>query len=149
MGELIRLWSAGHLTKLSTVVTAGPFALCRNPIYIGSFLISVGYFCMCDRLDVWIIGTALFWLFHGGAIAHEEKLLREKFGEDYAGYCKRVPRFLPRAASLAGNGEFSWKQAMLNNEYRGAAAALVLSVLFGLMAYRGVTAVACLASLRR
>ena len=135
-GELIRVWSAGYLSKLSSLVTAGPFALCRNPLYVGSFLISVGYFFMCNRLDVWIAGVVLFWLFHGGAVAYEEKLLRDAFGEEFARYCRVVPRFLPRLRGLKGHGSFSMKQFMLNNEYRGAMATAVLSALFGIIAYR-------------
>lgn len=135
VGEAIRLWSAGYLTKLKSVITAGPFALCRNPLYVGSFLISVGYFVMCNRPDVWIAGVALFWLFHGGAIAHEEKLLAEKFGKDYLDYCQSVPRLLPRLRRLDGNGEFSFAQLVLNREYRSASATVVLLVWFGLIAY--------------
>ena len=134
-GELIRMWSAGYLSKLRTLVTAGPFALCRNPLYVGSFLISVGYFTMCNRLDAWIAGVVLFWLFHGGAVVYEERLLREGFGDRYNEYCATAPRFFPRPARVRGDGSFTISQFLLNNEYRAAAAAIVLSILFGLMAY--------------
>ena len=134
-GELIRMWAAGYLSKLRTLVTAGPFALCRNPLYVGSFLISIGYFFMCNRLDAWIAGVMLFWLFHGGAVVYEERLLREGFGDRYAEYCNTVPRFFPRPARPRGHGNFTIRQFILNNEYRGTAAAIVLSTLFGLMAY--------------
>ncbi|OFX17867.1 MAG: hypothetical protein A2Z18_04615 [Armatimonadetes bacterium RBG_16_58_9] len=154
VGELIRVWSAGYLSKLSKLVTAGPFALCRNPLYVGSFLISVGYFFTCNRMDAWIGGVALFWLFHGGAVIYEERLLRDAFGEDFEEYCRNVPRFLPRFSAgwrfpnrhplPAGwrfpnrhpEGSFSWKQFMLNNEYRGVIATALLSVAFGFIAYR-------------
>lgn len=129
------MWASGYLTKLADVVTAGPFALCRNPLYIGSFLISLGYFLMCSHIYIWIIGVALFWMFHGGAVSYEEKLLKEKFGEPYSNYCKYVPRFIPKIRSLAGNGSFSYQQLMLNNEYRSAVGALIVTVLFGLRAY--------------
>jgi len=135
-GESIRLWASGYLKKLSEIVTAGPFALCRNPLYVGSFLISVGYFVMCNRLCIWVAGVALFWLFHAGAVLYEEKLLREKFTEQYKSYCRVVPRFFPRFnRNLAGNGTFSVQQMMLNDEHRSAAGALFMTVLFGLRAY--------------
>jgi len=134
-GEAIRVWSAGYLTKLSGLVTAGPFALCRNPLYIGSFLISVGYFIMCHRIDVWILGTTLFWLFHGGAVIYEERLLREKFGEEYTQYCKTVPRFIPHIRDLGGAGRFSLSRVMANDEYRGAVTTVVVTALYGFMAY--------------
>lgn len=135
LGELIRVWSAGYLTKLSGLVTAGPFAMCRNPLYIGSFLMSLGYFVMCSRTDVLIIGTVLFWILHGAAVTYEERLLREKFGDDFANYCKIVPRFLPRLSGYKGQGSFSFRQVMANDEYRGAATAALLLTVFGLMAF--------------
>jgi len=134
-GELLRIWSSGYLTKLSSLVTAGPFALCRNPLYVGSFLACVGYLTMCGRADLWVVGVALFWLFHGGAVVYEERILGEKFGADYANYCRRVPRFIPRPAALVGHGYFSLRQAMLNNEYCGLASALTFSVAFAVLAF--------------
>lgn len=136
VGQLIRIWSAGYLSKLEKLITAGPFALCRNPLYVGSFLVCIGYLFMCNRTDAWIAVPVLFWLFHGGAVAYEEKLLREKFGDPFEKYCKIVPRFVPAWRSLAGHGGFSFGQLMANNEYRGVAAAVVLVALFALMAYR-------------
>lgn len=135
-GQLIRIWSAGYLSKLEKLVTAGPFAFCRNPLYVGSFLVCIGYLFMCNRTDAWIATPVLFWLFHGGAVVYEEKLLLEKFGEPFENYCNVVPRFLPKWRGLPGLGRFSFQQLMLNNEYRGAAAAILLTGLFALMAYR-------------
>lgn len=134
VGEAIRIWATGYLTKMAAVITAGPFALCRNPLYVGSFFITMGYFVISNRLDVWIIGTVLFWLFHGGAIIYEEKMLLEKFGDEYAEYCKVTPRLIPHSFSLKGNGSFSFDQIMRNNEYRGFAGAALIVVIFTIMA---------------
>ena len=109
--------------------------MCRNPLYVGSFLISVGYLIMSSRIEVLIAGILLFWMFHGGAIAYEEKLLQGKFGQDFMDYCKSVPRFFPVVRSLAGEGSFSIKQVLHNNEYRSLTASLVVSILFALIAY--------------
>ncbi len=104
VGQLIRIWAAGYLTKLSGLVTAGPFAMCRNPLYVGSFLITVGYLVMCNNPVALILGIIVFWLLHGGAVAYEEKLLREYFPDGYATYCREVPRFVPRLGSLPAKG---------------------------------------------
>ena len=135
VGELIRIWSAGYLTKLSSLVTSGPFAMCRNPLYVGSFLISLGYLIMCNRPVVLAIGVVLFWILHGAAVAYEEGLLREKFGEEFEDYCCKVPRFIPRLSRLSGQGRFSIGQVMSNEEYRGVVTAALLSTVFGLMAF--------------
>jgi protein-S-isoprenylcysteine O-methyltransferase Ste14 len=135
LGEAIRVWAAGYLTKLSGLVTAGPFAMCRNPLYIGSFLISLGYLVMCSRVDVLVVGIVLFWILHGGAVAYEERLLREKFGEEFEQYCRQAPRFLPRPGRFSGSGVFSFEQVMANDEHRQAASAAILSAAFAFMAY--------------
>jgi protein-S-isoprenylcysteine O-methyltransferase Ste14 len=147
IGEAIRVWSAGYLTKLSGLVTAGPFALCRNPLYVGSFAISLGYLLMCHRVDVLVVGTALFWILHGGAVAYEERLLREKFGDEFDEYCRKVPRFLPHPGQIAGSGAFSFKQVMANDEHRQAASAALLSVAFASMAYASFSVIDWLSGL--
>jgi protein-S-isoprenylcysteine O-methyltransferase Ste14 len=134
-GEALRLWSSGYLHKLTELTTAGPFALLRNPMYLGTFMSCVGYMFMCNRAEVWVAGTALFWLFHGGAIAYEEKLLREKFGDQYAAYCSSVPRLIPRMAGLRGCGQFSLRQIAVNNEYYPVAVTCAMLALFALGAY--------------
>ncbi len=135
VGQAIRIWSAGYLRKMDTLITAGPFALCRNPLYVGSFLIAVGYFTMCGRLVVWIAGILLFWLFHGGAIVQEERLLRERYGEAFRAYCERTPRFLPRLRHMPGEGEFSFELAMANDEPRGAFATAIFVAIFAVISY--------------
>lgn len=147
LGEMIRVWSSGYLTKLSGLVTAGPYALCRNPMYVGSFLISLGYLIMCRDMAVLTAGTILFWMLHGGAVAYEERLLAERFGEEYIDYCRVVPRFLPHARSPMGRGSFSFERVMANDEYRGAATMVLLAVLFGLMAFGSFSILSWLKSL--
>lgn len=135
VGETVRAWAAGYLTKLSRLVTAGPFALCRNPIYIGSFLVNVGYLFMCNQPAAWVAGLFIFWIFHAGAVAYEEKLLREKFGIEFDEYRSAVPCFVPKMRSLSGRGSFSLKQLAANDEIRVALGTFGACVLFGLMAY--------------
>lgn len=149
-GSAIRIWSAGCLRKLNSLTTDGPFAMCRNPLYIGSFLIAVGYFAVCGRVEVWVAGTVLFWLFHGGAIAYEEKLLRDRYGESFADYCRRTPRLVPRlrrlrdSAAIAGAGQsedsaqdmgFSLDQVFYNNEPRSVLGTLVFAAVFGIISH--------------
>lgn len=134
-GAAVRVWAAGYLTKLQRLVTAGPFALCRNPLYVGSFLVNIGYLFMCNQPAAWIAGVIVFWVFHGGAVAYEEKLLCEKFGGEYEDYRAAVPCLIPRLRGGAGQGEFSLAQLASNDEIRVMAGTLATSALFGLMAY--------------
>lgn len=135
IGESIRAWSAGYLTKLSGLVTAGPFALCRNPLYVGSFIICLGYLVMCHCIYALVAGIVLFWVLHSGAVAYEERLLRDKFGDDFDNYCRQTPRFFPRPNELTGYGTFALKQVMANDEHRQIVSAVLISTAFGVMAY--------------
>lgn len=147
LGEAIRVWSSGYLTKLTGLATAGPFAICRNPLYMGSFLICLGYLVMCRRLGVLIVGIILFWILHGAAVIYEERLLREKFGEGFEEYCRNVPRFLPRLRKPVGQGRFSFDQVMVNDEHRGAASAALLLAAYGVMAFESFSVLDWLQSL--
>lgn len=132
-GHAVRIWGSGYLNKLNELITAGPFAHTRNPLYIGSFLLLCGYALMAWRLDVAAIMLVLFVLFHGGAIRYEEQLLRERFGDSFDDYCKQVPRIFPKATTKFKAGGFSWHMVWHNREHRIMAGTVILAVLFALM----------------
>ena len=102
-GELIRLWGVHHIgaisrtrsDRLGPLVATGPFALIRNPLYVGNILIWVG-FALAARL-VWLAPLIVLLL---GAEYHlivrwEESLLVSRLGDAYRDYAERVPRWLP------------------------------------------------------
>src|SRR5579872_2473060 len=86
-GLLIRALASGHVRKNEALATSGPYAYTRNPLYLGSLLMGVG-FAVAARS--WWIGVALvvmFFAIYLPVIRDEEKFLRSKFSEfnDYAG----------------------------------------------------------------
>src|SRR5205807_3637577 len=42
-GLMIRLWSNGYAIKNDKLTTSGPYAFVRNPLYLGTFLIALGF----------------------------------------------------------------------------------------------------------
>ena len=78
--------------KQAKLVTSGPFAFSRNPIYVGFLMIYLGY---AIAIQSWLIilRIPLIMYFYKSAKA-EEKNLEKLFGHDYTEYKKRVPRFL-------------------------------------------------------
>ena len=103
LGELIRLWGVHHIgvisrtrsERLGPLVASGPFAIVRNPLYIGNILLWVG-FALTARL-VWLAPVVLVLL---GAEYHaivrwEETLLASRLGDVYVDYTARVNRWLP------------------------------------------------------
>jgi protein-S-isoprenylcysteine O-methyltransferase Ste14 len=102
-GELIRLWGVRHIgaisrtrsDRLGPLIDSGPFALVRNPLYIGNILLWVG-FALAARM-VWAAPFAVVLL---GAEYHaivrwEEQLLVTRLGDVYREYAGRVPRWIP------------------------------------------------------
>jgi len=78
------------------LVTTGFFGVCRNPLYIGNMLIYAGVFLMHGNPYVVVFGTASYYIIYESIIAAEEYFLRGEFGDEYAAYCRDVPRWLPK-----------------------------------------------------
>lgn len=78
----------------TTLIERGPFRLSRNPLYVGLVALDLGTALLVGSawatLLVPVGVAALTW----GAIRPEEAYLRAKYGEEYAGYCSRVRRWL-------------------------------------------------------
>lgn len=101
-GLLIRALASGHVRKNEALATSGPYAYTRNPLYLGSLLMGLG-FCVAARS--WWVGVALVVMFvaiYLPVIRDEENFLRAKFPE-FAQYASRVPRMLPRFTPYSNN----------------------------------------------
>jgi len=94
---LWRIWCALFIagTKNGELAALGPYAVVRNPLYIGNFLGVLGFgFAIEQPLVALGLGGA-FALFYPSVVAQEEANLGRIFGERYRDYCARVPRWLP------------------------------------------------------
>lgn len=82
-----------NITKQKSLVTSGPFAYVRNPIYLGLLLYFVGFEL---ALMSWLLAATIpLFILIRMAIAKEETLLHKHFRNSYASYYKKVPRLLP------------------------------------------------------
>ena len=77
------------------LLTDGIYARTRNPRYLTFMIGLVGFALMTNYLAVWVLAL-LAWPAIRLIVHWEERELRERFGEAYVEYCRRVPRFLPR-----------------------------------------------------
>lgn len=73
--------------------TSGIFHITRNPLYLGGFLACAGSCLYCPHL-VNVILCVLTIAIHHRIIQKEEDFLEERFGEQWLGYKRRVPRYL-------------------------------------------------------
>ena len=110
LGEAVRMWAVGYsgvTTRGDTVtapalVTAGPYAHVRNPLYVGNVLTAAGFAVAFTGKNSAFARFALV----GGSLAaivgvysvivpHEENYLRETFGAAFEDYTRRVPPVVP------------------------------------------------------
>lgn len=84
------------------LVVKGVFRHVRNPMHMGVFLVMLGEGVLLGSEIVFYAGL-FFMLLHFWYIpAHEEKHLRERFGDEYEEYVRNVPRWIPRFRSWDG-----------------------------------------------
>ncbi|GAB4271966.1 MAG: hypothetical protein Kow0092_26890 [Deferrisomatales bacterium] len=96
LGEALRTWASATLVKNRELATRGPYALVRNPLYLGSFLVGLGVAVMGGRPLLVALFVLGFVPVYGALARKEEKRLLGRFGEAYRRYCRQVPRFVPR-----------------------------------------------------
>ena len=130
-GLVIRALASGQLQKNEQLATGGLYAYTRNPLYLGSLILAIG-FALASR-SWWIVAgiVLLFFSIYLPVIRAEEVFLRERFPQ-FEDYARQVPRLFPRiSSSHKESGAFSWDLYWKHREYNaalGAAAMLALLV---------------------
>ncbi len=77
-------------------VASGPYAYVRNPMYIGGFILLVGFGLYHHSLSILILSVVLIFLFHLFVVFYEEPTLERQFGSSYVDYKNHVHRWLPK-----------------------------------------------------
>jgi protein-S-isoprenylcysteine O-methyltransferase Ste14 len=125
-GQLLRIVTIGfeyierggrnRQVYASTLVQGGVFALCRNPLYVGNLLLAAGLALVVHSVAFYLLVLPLVSYAYVAIVAAEEAFLGEKFGAEYAQYCRRVNRWLPRLhgwrAAVAGM-RFNWRRVLV------------------------------------
>jgi len=144
-GLALRIWACGHLEKNRLVVTTGPYAHVKNPLYLGSFLITLGLLAASASAGPrgrWILFgfipfvlAAYFVVYMPRKKRTEGGRLEAKFGEEWRRYDAAVPDFLPRLRPWrSGDARtFSWRRVLENHE---PPMDLLVASLFLLVAFR-------------
>lgn len=118
-GEWIRLAgvaAAGTVTRrrsrtVQRLVTYGVFAWVRNPLYVGNFLIWMGFVVISGVLWFLPIAVIIFAIEYSLIVRYEEGVLESIFGAEYLAYKQTTPRWMPRPVSARGEGEHDWGEA--------------------------------------
>jgi protein-S-isoprenylcysteine O-methyltransferase Ste14 len=139
LGLIVRGYAAGHLRKHQQLAMSGPYAYTRNPLYLGSVLLAVGFSVASHSWISTLLLGAYLIVFYPMVIRREERELTALYGNAFAQYAARVPAFWPRiSAGTSLTGKFSWSLYLQNREYEAAIGLVVaLGVLFTLVRLRG------------
>jgi protein-S-isoprenylcysteine O-methyltransferase Ste14 len=145
-GELLRCWAVGYsgvTTRNDSVtapklVTAGPYAYVRNPLYIGNFITAAGFAIAFTGKNskrarrALVAGSlAAMAAVYAAIIPHEEAFLQTQFGEAFERYCERVPRIVPQLEPMPdGEGEWDPEALMAAESKTFATFAAMLAALF-------------------
>ncbi len=120
IGQALRLWAAAHLIKDEGVTRSGPYALTRNPLYLGSSIIGFGFVLASER---WELAAAFVVLVLGvflPVMKAEAQRLEQRFPQAYLDYAGAVPLFFPGFRSRKdwyNERRFSWELVRRNREH--------------------------------
>ena len=128
VGAILRALAAGVIRKDSVLTTSGPYAWTRNPLYLGSFLLGLGFAVMSAS---WVAAGLILLpslIIYPNVIRKEEAHLQRLFPTEFGRYCGTVPRVIPRFRPSPGL--FSLEQYLKNREYLAAAGFLAVLAVF-------------------
>ena len=119
IGEWIRLAgvaAAGTVTRrrsrdVQRLVTYGIFRWVRKPLYVGNFLIWMGFVVISGVLWFLPIAIVIFAIEYTLIVAYEEGVLESIFGDEYLAYKAHTPRWIPRPPGADADGEHHWSEA--------------------------------------
>ncbi len=127
IGLALRAWAAGHIRKNAQLATSGPYSYTRNPLYLGSFLLGLGFTIASGRWILAVLFAALFLGIYFPVMRVESTSLAQLFGAEYEDYRQAVPLFFPRLTPYrTGNSTSARFNADLYMRYREYRAALGL-----------------------
>ena len=135
-GLALRAWATGHLRKNDALANTGPYAYTRNPLYLGSFVIGLGFTIAAGRLVLGLVFAALFLGIYVPVMRVETRTLDELFGKNHQDYAAAVPLFLPRVTpyrAVAAKAKFD---PALYRRYREYQAAIGLVVAWLVLAIK-------------
>lgn len=98
----LRLWATANIggRKSQQLVNHGPYTFCRNPLYVGTFMMMMSESLFLKSITFAAATLILFVFYHLAVVPVEENVLRARFGREYEDYCDAVPRWCPRRTAL-------------------------------------------------
>jgi protein-S-isoprenylcysteine O-methyltransferase Ste14 len=135
-GLALRAWACGHIRKVAALDTSGPYAYTRNPLYLGTFIMAVGF---SIAAGVWWLAVlaALFYLsIYLPVMNVEAEELESYLKEEFREYAEAVPLFIPRTSPWKKqNRRFDFQIYLKHREYNAAIGFVVIVALLWVKIY--------------
>jgi protein-S-isoprenylcysteine O-methyltransferase Ste14 len=119
VGELVRIWAAGHLEKGLEVTQSGPYRFTRHPLYAGSAIVAIGAAVASARISAAALIGSYMAITILAAVRHEEGNMRARFGDGYDAYLESRAARVERAFSLR-------RALTVNKEYKAVLGLIAL-----------------------
>ncbi len=138
-GQLIRVLASSAIVKSRTLTVSGPYAVVRNPLYLGTAFMVLGLLISLSNPQsplrtglAWLITIVSFTLIYRVQINAEEEFLFSAYGPEFERYKSRVNAIIPRPSCLAGFldvNAYSRETFLKNKEWRGFSGMAAVTVI--------------------
>lgn len=136
LGILLRAWACGHLRKSSELDVSGPYAYTRNPLYLGTFLIALGFGAASGSWWLFLIVAVYIGSIYFPVMNVEAIELEKRLGEEYREYAANVPILFPRLSPWKkSHRSFDFQLYLKNGEYNALVGLLVAAGILAIKAF--------------
>jgi protein-S-isoprenylcysteine O-methyltransferase Ste14 len=129
-GEALRIWACGHLVKNKRLTTTGPYAYVKNPLYVGTILITIGFCVLAQPLLIPIVVAGFYAYYMPRKRKIEGDRLRKIYGEAYERFEKAVPDLLPQLTPYRSGDTTMFRGGLVfENSEHGTVMSVTLGIL--------------------
>lgn len=117
IGQAWRIYAAGVIYKNRQLASTGAYSLVRHPLYLGNFLILVGFAVAGGNLVVLAVVALFFLFYYPAAIRYEDHKLEGIFGDEWRAWSKNIPGMFPIRFNWQPNQDAEWdaRQSLIRN----------------------------------
>jgi protein-S-isoprenylcysteine O-methyltransferase Ste14 len=109
-----RAWCSLYIggRKKAEIVDRGPYSVSRNPLYVFSFIGAFGVGAQTGSITIAVLFVLAAMLVFSLTVRREEAYLGQEFGDAYARYKARTPRFWPRFSLWRDEAELTVRPSL-------------------------------------
>lgn len=117
VGQIWRIYAAGVIYKNRKLASTGAYSLVRHPLYLGNFLILVGFAIAGGNWIVMAVVAFFFLFYYPAAIRYEDHKLEGIFEDEWRSWSKNIPGMFPTGLNWKPNQDAVWdaRQSMIRN----------------------------------